>query len=156
MSKMRFKYRVWLAIIVIIAALLFAWWASGEIYNPRPTKIPTATLPTKVGAETATMTPTMELTPTQTAITVSTATIAPTATSTTQPTLTASETEHSATVTATPTETLAPTVTHIVTPTATSTHQVELRLERSTPLCEMLVYKHNHAIYYPYCWEWLR
>lgn len=134
---MRDDYRVWLAIIVIIAALLFAWWASGEVYDPKPTKSPTVSIPTRVTVEwvTATAFPTATLTP------IVTQTVAPTATNTPQPTITAAETEPSATETQS--ATLAPTATTAET-------------EQPIPECEMLVYKHNRAIYYPYCWEWLR
>lgn len=130
---MRGQYRVWLAIIVIIAALVFAWWASGEVYDPKPTKTPTVSMPTRVTAEWATATetvvPTASLAPTVTQ------TVAPTATSTPQPTFTP-----------TAAETLAPTETPAE---AVYTEQPDLE-------CVMLVCKHGRAIYYPYCWEWLR
>lgn len=149
MSKMRFKYRVWLAIIVIIAALLFAWWASGEVYRPEPTNTPTRMIPTSVTAAetdhsaTATVVPTTAIAPTVTM------TVMPTETSTPQPTITAAETEHSATTIPTAAETE-----HSATLAPTATPKAVY--EQPDHWCEMLVYKHNRAIYYPYCWEWLK
>lgn len=59
----RYKANVIFVVVFIVAMLLFAWWASGEIYNPRPTKTPTVVIPTRVTAVWETATPTIVATP---------------------------------------------------------------------------------------------
>lgn len=40
--------RIYVAYFIIVTLLVFAWWASGEIYKPRPT--PTPAIPTHITA----------------------------------------------------------------------------------------------------------
>lgn len=78
---MRGTYRasVIFVVVFIIAMLVFAWWASGEIYHPRPTK--TVVWPTRVTAtswEVATVTPRPMVTATVIPSSTSTLTFTPT------------------------------------------------------------------------------
>ena len=117
----RHKQNVIIIIAIIIAMLVFAWWASGEIYNPRPTKTPTVVIPTRVTAVWTTATPAATKIPSST-----NTPIVPTFT----PVLTS-------------TATLAP--------TATNTAILYTIVEDKKPDCEMVVFKHNRAIYYYRC-----
>lgn len=40
--------RIYVAYFIIVTLLVFAWWAAGEVYNPRPT--PTHAIPTHITA----------------------------------------------------------------------------------------------------------
>lgn len=79
---------IWL---IIFLCLLFSWWASGEIYNPRPTEQVTITLPQHVTATEITTylppTSTIAVTYTPTTVYTATPTVAlPPPTKTPQPT----------------------------------------------------------------------
>lgn len=69
--------RIYVAYFIIVTLLVFAWWASGEIYKPRPT--PTPAIPTHI---TATDAPAVTAIVPVTEIVVVTEAPAPTATAT--------------------------------------------------------------------------